>query len=85
MGMPEVMRTVVLFKHLRPLTRKPTLTAFRLQAVCQLFEWLGYPLARNINLFERFCHPFVANINPFQRLGDPFVKNINLFKRLPVR
>ena len=56
--------------------------AFRLQAVCQPFEWLCYPLARNINPFERLCHPFVGNINPFERLGDPFVRNIKLFKRL---
>ena len=57
-----------------PLARKCTLMAFRLQAVCQPFKPLGYPLARNINPFERFRHPFVGNINLFKRLGDLLLK-----------
>ena len=39
-------------------------TAFRLQAVCQPFEWFGHLFARNISLFERLLELFVGNINP---------------------
>ena len=38
------------------------LMAFRLQAVCQPFEWLGHPFARNINPFELLSHPLIKNI-----------------------
>ena len=60
----------------------PFSTVFRLQAVCQPFERLGYPLARNVNPFERLGHPFVKNINPFERLGYPFVEGIRPCERL---
>ena len=52
---------------------KCTLTAFHLKAMCQPFEQLCYPLARNINPFKRLRHPFVRNFNPFERLVDPFI------------
>ena len=63
----ESFRNVYVTSH----AKTYTIAAFRLQAVCQLFEWLGYPLARNINPLERFRHPFAGNINPFERLGYP--------------
>ena len=70
------------FPHMWPLMRKRTLTAFRLQAVCQPLEWLCYPLARNINLLEQLRRPFVRNIKLFKRLGDLFIRNIKPFERL---
>ena len=72
------------------------LMAFRLQAVCQPFEWLGHPFARNINpfellrhpliknikLFERLSHLFIEGVRPFERLGHPFAEDIRLFEQL---
>ena len=55
---------------------------FRLQAVCQPFERLCYPLARNINPFERLGDLFVRNIKPFERLGHLFVQGIRPFEQL---
>ena len=72
------------------------LMAFRLQAVCQPFEWLGHPFARNINPFELLRHPLIKNIKlfewpshlfiegvrPFEWLGHPFAEDIRPFEQL---
>ena len=47
-----------------------------------LFEWLPYPLVRNINPLERLTYAFVTNIKPFKRLGHPFVEDIRPLERL---
>ena len=47
-----------------------------------LFEWLPYPLVRNINPLERLTYAFVRNIKPFKRLGHPFVEDIRPLERL---
>ena len=59
--------------------------AFHLQAVCQPFERLGYPLTRNINPFEQLGDPSVKNISPFEQLGYPFVEGIRPFEQLGYR
>ena len=59
--------------------------AFHLQAVCQPFEWLGYPLTRNINPFEQLGDPFVKNISLSEQLGYPFVEGIRSFEQLGYR
>ena len=63
-------------------------------SLCQLFEWLGQPFARNspfewlphllvrnINPFKWLSYTFVRNIKPFKRLGHPFVEDIRSFER----
>ena len=63
--------------------------------LCQPFEWLGQPFARNspfewlphllvrnINPFEWLSYTFIRNIKPFKRLGHPFVEDIRPFERL---
>ena len=57
-------------------------SAFRLQAVCQPFKWLGCPFTRNISPLERLRHLFIGNINPFKQLSYPFIRNIKWFERL---
>ena len=46
--------------------KKRKLMAFRLQAICQPFEWFGHQFARNISLFEWLREPFIGNINLFE-------------------
>ena len=57
-------RKDLLSRKLGPLTRKHTLTAFRLQAVCQRFQQLGHPFAGNVSLFEQLRYPFIGYITP---------------------
>ena len=47
-----------------------------------LFEWLPHPLVRNINPFEQLCYAFDRNIKRFKRLGHPFIEDIRPFKQL---
>ena len=48
--------------HLWPSTRKRTLTAFRLQGVCQASERLGHLSTRDIKPFEPLGHLFVEDL-----------------------
>jgi len=61
-------RKDLLCRKLGPLTRKCTLMAFRLQAVCQQFQQLGHPFAGNMSLFEQLHYPVIGYITPFERM-----------------
>ena len=64
-------RKDLLCRKLGPLTRKRTLMAFCLQAVCQRFQQLGHPFAGNVSPFEwlRYInYLFIGYITPFERM-----------------